>query len=616
MRTAYRILRYSCALFVALAFLSACGFDDSLREYLDAHFWLPFSKHSQDFEKRNVRRVSVPYAGMAKAQGNTTLEKLRTAYQEIAKPEITGPDTPNVDLTDLREAVTAARADSSLTPKEREEVDLIDAKIDMRGGARDAPEPLVSAKKKLEQFLKTARTAEFLSEARGWLARVDYLLGDQTAAGKIYLDELNRNGSNLSRETLLTSLQMNYGYDGGRELLAHLEEYFDTPEHAAFAIQLATNPHWDRPNLQYDRPDPRADRNREAYPRIQSLLEKHSDLLKSEAGANALALLGMRSALRMGDPPAALKIAEMVPSNSAVRTEPDFDWMLASAHFLSHEFAAAEQPLLNLFRSPRSSQNQKAAAAYGLCGVYRKIKNPVEQIRYALWLRTSGLYAMIPDIADQSVYWASSGWDLNMLLEAEASIDTLQAFLEKYPNAQNIRVVKYSLAVRLTRENRYEEAAQIYQSINAYWRAPRMRQMAALYREATRADLPPQQAQEAKYKFAEFIQANPDRIYFNDALWNGLQRYALTGDHDSRFTREERDAQTETERKLQDDQEERWRAYLILRGVVQVSGKTDLGRKAAQLAVRCVRGINTDRFGRQNDIRDADIELSKWLHQQ
>src|SRR5258708_645916 len=149
----------------------------------------------------------------------------------------------------------------------------------MRVGQPEEPELLQSSKKKLEAFLKTARTPEFLSEARGWLARIYYLLGDQTAAGRIYLDELNRNGSNLSRETLLNSLRMTYGYDGGSDLLAHLEEYFDTPEHAAFAIQLVTNPHWDRSahwdryNGKYEKPKVRVDEKPQSYARISGLLE-------------------------------------------------------------------------------------------------------------------------------------------------------------------------------------------------------------------------------------------------------------------------------------------------------------------------------------------------------
>ena len=614
MTLAKRIIRSWGLLLLGLGFVWACGFDDTLREYLDVHFWLPFSKEARHFEKKNVRRTSAPYAGMVKTQGETPLARLRATYQEIAQPEEAA-----FDPTIQRQAVSAARADQFLTPREREEVDLIDAKIDMRAGQPEEPELLLSAKKKLEDFLRTAKTPEFLSEARGWLAHIHFLLGEQTAAGKIYLDELNRSGSNLSRETLLNSLRLTYGYDGGPELLDHLEEYFDTPEHAAFAIQLVTNPHWDRYATRYGRKGEPTDQALQSYRRINGLLESHSDLLKSESGANALALLGMRTALRMGDPPAALKIAEMIPTGNAIRAEPDFDWMLASAHFLSRDYAAAEQPLLSLFQSSRASESQKAAAAYGLCGVYQKNKNPVEQIHFALWLHSAvgkdSLYLSDSgSIRDQSVYWAVSGWDLNMLLDAEVPIDALESFLAKYPKNPDLRLVKYSLAVRLAREDRYDEAARIYQSIQANRRTPRMRHLAALYQSANRTDLPPAQIQEAKYRLAEFIRANPDRIYFNDALWSGFQRYALVGSRDSRLTREERQTLVDKERKLKDDQEERWRAYLILRDVVRDAGKTDLGRRAAQSAVRCIRGIS-ERFGRQEEIRMADIELSAWLRQ-
>jgi len=599
---------------IGFGFIFACGYDDTLREYLDAHFWLPFSKRVQHFEKRNVRRISVPFAGMVRAADDSPLARLRAAYQEISQPV----STP-FDPAKLQGALAAARADPLLASREREEVDLIDAKIDMRSGQAEEPDLLRRSEKKLEEFLRTARTPEFQSEARGWLAHIHFLLGEQTEAGKIYLDELNRNGSNLSRETVLNSLKMTYGYDGGPELLAHLEDYFDTPEHAAFAIQLATNPHWDRYNRQYGRPGTSTDNALQSYARIRSLLEKHSDLLKSQAGANALALLGMRTALRMGDPTAAQKIGEMVPAGAAIREEPDFNWMLASAHFLSRDYAGAEAPLLSVFHSSRSSDSQKAAAAYGLCGVYEKAKNTVEQIRFALWLRKgrSGNpwdLSYASGIEDQSVYFAASGWDLDLLLDAEASIEELMAFLDKYSDVPDVRIVRYSLAVRLTRENRYDEAAQIYESIHAIVRAPRTRQLAALYQEANRTDFSSQKLLEAKYKLAEFLSANPNRIYFNDALWYGLQRNALIASSDSRLTLEERQLLMNSERKLKDDQEERWRAYLILRDVVQGAGKTNLGRKAAQLALRCLRGIS-DRFDRQDEIRRADIELSSWLRQ-
>ena len=330
-------------------------------------------------------------------------------------------------------------------------------------------------------------------------------------------------------------------------------------------------------------------------------------------------MLAMRTDLRMGDPAAARRIAEAVPANARIRTDPDFRWMLASACFLSRDYGAAEEPLLALFRASQRRDSRKAAAAYGLCGVYWKTGNILEQLRFALWLHTAvreqNLYLGAPSgIEDLTVYWAISGWDLNLLLEAEAPIDALQAFIKQNPKLPDIRLVQYSLAVRLARENRYEQAAEIYGSINAVRRAPRMKRLAALYREANRSDLTRAQQQEASYRVADFLQVNANGIYFNDALWSGLQRYAMQQDSgDTRMTRAEREARLGLERKLKDDQEERWRAYLILRKIVQDSGHSDTGRRAAELAVRCLRGINTDRFGREEEIRRADIELSSRI---
>ena len=423
MKKSGRVIRLSGFVLIGLGLAWACAFDDSLRQYLDAHFWQPFSRHPRYFERKGVQRVSVPYAGMDSAAGASPLSKLRAAYQTIPQPASASFDVPT-----FQPAIAAAKADPSLTPKQREEVDLIDVKIDMRSAQTEQPELLPSALKKLDAFLRTARSPEYISEARGWMAHIHYVLRDQTAAGKIYLDELNRNGSNLSRETLLNSLRMNYGYDGGQELIDHLDEYFDTPEHAAFAIQLVTNPHWDKyrqsPStaLQLDYRDP------QLYSRIAALLQKHADLLSTNTGANALALLSMRTELNMGDPAEALKIAAKIPANAALRSDPDFQWMLASVYFLTHEYAVAEGPLLQLFRSSHSSENQKAAAAYGLCGVYQKRKNVAAQIRFALWLhsrvREGNMYLTYPGgVADMTVYWAVSGWDLSLLLDAEAPIE-------------------------------------------------------------------------------------------------------------------------------------------------------------------------------------------------
>ncbi len=595
---------------LGLGIVWACPFDSTLRAYLDAHFWLPFAKQAKHFERKNVRRVNASFAGMAKGKGTTPLATLRGMYQQIAQPM-----TETFDAERFRTAVTEARANVSLTAREREEVDLIDAKIDMRLSQPGDSTALPVAKRKLEVFLRSAQTPEFLSEARGWLARVNYLMGDQAAAGKIYLDELNRNGSNLSRETIFSSLKETYGYDGGPRLLEHLEEYFDTPEHAAFAIQLATNPR-SNPAEPYGLPEPHADTRPETYARIKSLLAQHAGLFAQKEGSGQLAMLGMRTALRMGDPPGAVAIAEATPAASPVREDPDFLWMLAAGHFLSHEYAAAERPLLSLFQSPGSSTAHKAAAAYGLCGVYQKLKRVQDQLWFALWLFTAGKKQGDLDyptqLYDQSLYWAFSGWDLNLLLEDQASLDQLQTFVAGNPNLPDLRIVNYALAVRLARENRYDESAQVYQSIHAIVRAPRMGQLASLYKEANRGDLADPPRQQAKYKLAEFLASNPNRIYFNDVLWGGYQRYALIASTDSRLTGEERRVMMDGERKLKDDQEERWRAYLILRELVQQQGKTELGRKSAALALQCLSRIN-DRFGRLDEIRSGYAELSRLL---
>lgn len=604
-------------LLVGFLVACACPWDDDLREFLNAHFWLPFAKQGASFERPNVRRMDAPFAGMTAAQGDSPLSRLRSGYQKIPQPEIYESTPPaHPDVAALRQDVATARADRSLRNRDKEEVDLVDAKIEMRLGEFEDSALLESAKTKFQSFLRTARTAEFRSEARGWLAHVYLLLGEQTAAGKIYLDELNLNGSNLSRETLLNSLRMTYGYDGGPELLAHLDEYFDTPEHAAFAIQLATNPRWSREEepQRFPRPPDTA----ATYRRIKDLLARHQDLLRTNAGADTLALLGMRTALRMGDPAAARQIGEAVPTGAPIRTNPDFQWMSASAHFLSHEYAAAEQPLLELFESKRASAAQQAAAAYGLCGVYWKTRNVAGQLRYALWLHTvnRGREDWAPaNLADLSVYWAVSGWDLSMLLETGAPMDALREFAEQNPALPDIRLVQYALAVRLAREERYQESADLFRQIHAYPRARRMQQLATLSQAVDRPGISAEQKLEARYTLAAFIGANSNGIYFNDSIWTRMQRYALVGETDSRLTGAERQELKDGERELKDRQEERWRAYLMLNAVAKDAGSSRLGRRAATLALNCLRGINTERFGRKEEIRKADLEWSRWLLQ-
>lgn len=568
------------ALFLVFSLLiaSACPWNDELRAYLSAHFWLPFAKNAASFEKPNIPRINAPFAGMAAASGDTPLHRLRRAYQAL--------DSSQPDIAPL---LAIARAALPLSSRDREEIDLIEAKVALRLHPA-AAETL----HKFEAFLQKSQIPEFQSEARGWLARLHYLSGRQAAAGRIYLDELNRPGSNLSRETLLTSLRMTYGYDGGPQLIEDLDQYFDTPEHAAFAIQLATNPHGPT-GIGYQPFEPQPDSAR-TYRRIQQLLAAHPSLLESDA----LALLAMRTALRMGDPAGALKL-----SSASKSTHPDFLWMKASALFLSRSYAEARAPLVALFRSSVATPSQRAAAAYALCGVAFKTGNPAEQLRYALWLRRApgSVYATPSSLADLSVYWAASGWDLNLLLESEVPLDTLQAFIQANPGHPDLRLLKYALAVRLSRAGKYSEAAALYESIQAIPRARRLARLAELHQAA--------RTPEARLALAAFLAANPDRLFYNDTLWGGFQRYALRADDEYRLTRAERSRLLAAERELRDAQEERWQAWLILRGVIREAGPSPLGREAAALALRCLRLIRTDRFGREAEIRRADFELSR-----
>src|ERR1700679_1954367 len=97
--TLSRILRCFGLLFLGLSLAGACAYDTTLRAYLDAHFWLPFSKQAWYFERKNVGRISVPYAGMIRGNDSTPLTRLRAAYQEISQPA-----SAPFDSTKLREA--------------------------------------------------------------------------------------------------------------------------------------------------------------------------------------------------------------------------------------------------------------------------------------------------------------------------------------------------------------------------------------------------------------------------------------------------------------------------------------------------------------------------------
>src|ERR1700679_4234514 len=96
MRLRGRIFRCCVLLAVGLGLVFACGYDDTLRAYLDAHFWLPYSKRFPDFAGQNIRRTAEPYAGMTKSTEGTPLAKLRDAYRAISSGDTQTPSSASL----------------------------------------------------------------------------------------------------------------------------------------------------------------------------------------------------------------------------------------------------------------------------------------------------------------------------------------------------------------------------------------------------------------------------------------------------------------------------------------------------------------------------------------
>jgi len=124
-----------------------------------------------------------------------------------------------------------------------------------------------------------------------------------------------------------------------------------------------------------------------------------------------------------------------------------------------------------------------------------------------------------------------------------------------------------------------------------------------------------------QYDYGAFLADHSERVFFNDLLWSGFQRYAylsspsnregkpaLLGDEASR-------ALLENERRFKDAQEERWQAYLVLDRVVEAAGHSSLGERAARKAIECLERIRTDRFERDAEIKAGRQRLIGWLRQ-
>lgn len=624
--------------FVAIAFIVmnpvpvlACGLDSVFRSYLDRSFWQPFSRFegSLGHKIEQDRRLSDgPFAGMGKNTVHPALQAIRDAYRQL-------------DYKKCRNAIQAALV-ANLNEEEKEELSLIDAKIDMREGESNKPELLTRAKEKFRVFLDNSKNTFLKSEARGWLGHIHYIRGEYSSAAKIYLDELWAKDSVFTRGSLVASLRTLFPYNGSSSrLFDHLDEYFDTPVHALFVVNIITNP------VYSDGEERKL--MAEAAKKTLSSLQKHEELFRSGIDADALALALMRASLYMGDTDAALAYSRLIPEKSATFCRPDYNWMVAVCHFLKREYESAEMPLLRIYDSMEANYREKNAAAQGLIGVYQKLHRPIDQLHAAfLYYQLEHGYPYgeydnesCPAEYIGFTYWPYCGWsfDLPYLLDVQLTDQDLEGYLNRYsiegkaislklPNFSRRRsaceIVEYALAVRYARKEKYEKSAGIYKKLGAWPRAKRMQKLVTLYAQAHNVALRPGLRYAAQYDYAVFLSKHSTQIFFNDMLWYGYQRYAFMGESSDEpvsmesptghgLTGEERDFLLKQERRVKDEQEERWRALKIFSRIVAQAGPSELGMRSAKEALLCLANINRDRFGREAEIKKAEDKLWKWL---
>jgi hypothetical protein len=271
----------------------------------------------------------------------------------------------------------------------------------------------------------------------------------------------------------------------------------------------------------------------------------------------------------------------------------------------------------------------KAFAANGLLRIYENQSKPVRQLwaAFRAWdsAKKTEDWALMLELIDTGLGdWTSL--DVAYLLDAQLSEQELQDYLDQYGDMNDVltdyphirtapQLVRYALAVRHARHEEYEEAAELYSELGVKNRATRMKEAARRFAEAHNPDLAAAQHLQALYDYADFLGRNSNGIFFNDSLWQGWQTSVFVSNElEDRFPKpppEQRAHFRELDRKLQDEQEEYWRAYQILNGIVEEAGPTPLGRRAANRAIVYLRRIS-GRFGRP-EVFAADRRLTTWL---
>ena len=612
MRVCRWIVRFTGAAGVVLGVVAAgaaCETVIVLRAYLSPNLWRPARRDLTTLLGRlpPERTSQVTYAGMSAGGASPSLQAARDAYRSLfpdRPPFNWDPHAlnwPASEIARVREIVNAVRP---ATPAERDELALLTCKIELRGAQPlDAP-ALTSVRSCFDAYLATPRPNDFASEARGWTARVEVLLGHQSRAAKLYLAELAAPGTAIRRERLLASLALI------EPSADDLEEYFDTPAHALFIANRITNVR------AYDGL---------AAPLIDGL-ERHRDLFGRGWDSDTLAVTLMRAATRNGAPAATLRYAAQVRPDAPARASAEYNWLLGAARFQQRDYRGAERALKAAMTAADAGEHRRLAAS-ALVGVYARLHRPVDQLHAAFAVNDN------PDYSGP----ATLDLDASYLLDVELTDAQLEAYLTRFGNTAGIRLslapfggtssldaVRYALAVRYARREKYGVAAQVYETLHAK-RAPLMREAERLIRAGSAPDTTPEQRLNARYEYAAFLARHENEIFFNDRLWEGFQTGAfvyrnpdtLEPDQAARnrppLPDAERRRLTQQERQVRDDQEEYWRAYLILKQVVAEAGPTPLGKRAVTLAVSCLRRINQTRFGRSQEIGAADLVLSAWL---
>ena len=604
----FRLAGYAGLLVCSIAWMAeACGYEVNFRAYLGKNLWSPLAHDVRELGKTlpKEKQNYTPYAGMSASGEDAALQEVRNEYQkqfgEI--PPFAPLEWPDSTTDLIRDMLR--RIPPGIVPQP--EADLLRCKIELRAVRviGDTPE-LRQVQSCFETYLSQAKPPELTSEARGWLARTYFLRGKSAPAAKIYLEELGSTTSNIRRDRLLGSLSMLYPYlDRPTKLADDLDELFDTSAHAIYAANLATN-----------------SESAELSTELVKRLEAHRDLFRQGADSDVLTMILMRTAMRMGAPAALLRYAELPPVASLIRRDPEYNWMVGSARFQQKNYAAAETNLLVALNAKGSPV--KSPAANALFGVYTRLKRPVDQLRAA--------------------FLEEAGEELNMdaayLLDVQLTDSNLTEYLVRYAKAPDPEtytdllrkfaatdLVRYALAVRSARQEDYTAAAKLFEELHATSRARRMREAGKLLAATKDASLNADAQLQALYDYGEFLANNSTGVFFNDSVWHGIQTmvfvpngadesrdsYSAQVSNSAALSPEERSQHAALERKLRDDQEEYWRAFGIFDQVVGRAGPTPLGRKAAAMAIVCLRRIRTERFGRAKEIHDADLRLSKWV---